>query len=75
MESKRHKERAVLRCTCPMCGRPQTALRGDWVTYAHKDPQTAEYCPGVDPEALFTAFLRKHNLDVREDAPQRRDYA
>lgn len=62
---------AVLKCTCPMCGRPDTALRGDWSAYTHKNPTTGEQCHGPDPEWLFTSRLRMNGLDVRPDATQR----
>lgn len=61
--------KAVLNCTCPACGRPKTAMRGDWTTYPHNNPQTGEKCAGGDPERLFTAILRRNRLDARSDAP------
>lgn len=62
--------KAVLFATCYNCGRRQTKMRSDWSLYAHNNPSNGKPCAGIDPEIMFTAILRHHNLDVRPDAAE-----
>lgn len=50
------------RITCPLCGRPDTAVQTRWRMYAHNRPFTnyedRVECPGAQDDAVLRAALR-----------------
>lgn len=64
-------QRVLGRVPCPRCRRKNVPVMVNFKLYVHPNPDRSGVdCYGSPPELVFTAMLRKHGLDARQDNEQ-----